>query len=127
MEIENFLAQIGISAGKELCKEVFQYLQTNPSRSEFDQEFSKILSIYGAEIYADDIIKFLAENGYISITNSYVSATKKLIIDGQQGGFEVKDNFRIGTDKSFAKGGRGTSIRGRGRIDFSDDGITFSV
>ena len=127
MEIESFLAQFGISAGKELCKEIFQYLQTHRSHSEFKQGFSKILAIYGAEIYANNIIKFLAENGYISITNSYVNATKKLIIDGQQGGFEVKDNFRIGTDKAFAKGGKGTSIKGHGRIDFDDDGITFSV
>ncbi|GEM_PF-4484679 len=127
MEIDNFLAQLGISAGKELVKEIFQYLQTKPSRSEFDQEFSKILLIHGAEIYANNIIKFLAENGYISITNSYVNATKKLIIDGQQGGFEVKDNFRVGTDNAYARGGKGTSISGRGKIDFDDDGITFSV
>ena len=45
----------------------------------------------------------------------------------KQGGFEVKDNFRIGTDKASAKGSKGASIRGRGRIDFGDDGITFSV
>jgi len=127
MEIENFLAQLGISAGKELCREIFQHCQTSPSRSEFDKEFPKILSLYGAEIYANNIIKFLAENGFISITNSYVNATRKLIIDGQQGSFTVKDNFRIGTDNAFAKGGKGTSISGRGRIDFDDDGITFSV
>ena len=127
MEIENYLLQLGISAGKELCKEIFQHLQTNPSRSEFNSEFSRILSIYGASIYANNIITFLAENGYISITNSYVNATKKLIIDGQRGGFEVKDNFRIGTDSAFVKGGKGTSISGHGKIDFNDDGITFSV
>ena len=127
MEIENYLGHLGISAAKELCKELFQYLKTNPNRSEFDREFSKILSIYGATIYADNIITFLAKNGFISITNSYVNATKKLIIDGQQGGFEVKDDFRMGTDTVFAKGGKGTSIRGRGKIDFNDGGITFSV
>ncbi len=95
-----------------------------------DEKFSNMLLIHNATIHSDKILKFLATGGYLEMTDSYVKATQKLIISAKEKGFfKIGENTRVGTDSSYMQGGKGTSVTGTGkaRIDFDDDGITFSV
>lgn len=130
MELTDFLAQLGIATVKQLCSELFQYVKTKPSRVIFDQTLSNMLLIHGAQIHSDKIINFLATEGYIELTDSYVQATEKLVISAQKYGFfKIGENTRVGTDSSYMTTGYGASAQGSGnaRIDFNDKGITFSV
>jgi len=130
MDIPEFWASIGLEGGKLLFTELVNYVQTKRNRTEFDEKFSNMLLIHNATIHSDKILKFLATEGYLEMTDSYVKATQKLIISAQEKGFfKIGENTRVGTDSSYMQGGKGTSVTGTGkaRIDFDDDGITFSV
>jgi len=130
MDIPEFWTSIGLEGGKLLFSELANYVQTKRNRTEFDEKFSSMLLIHKATIHSDKILKFLATEGYLEINNSYVKATQKLIISAKEKGFfKIGENTRVGTDSSYMQGGKGTSVTGSGkaRIDFDDDGITFSV
>jgi len=130
MDIPEFWTSIGLEGGKLLFSELVNYVQTKRNRTEFDEKFSNLLLIHKATIHSDKILKFLATEGYLEISDSYVKATQKLIISAKEKGFfKIGENTRVGTDSSYMKGGKGTSVTGTGKaqIDFDDDGITFSV
>ncbi len=129
MDIPEFWTSVGLESGKLLFSELVNYVQTKRSRTEFDEKFSNMLLIHNATIHSDKILKFLATGGYLEMTDSYVKATKKLIISAQEKGFfKIGERSRVGTDSSYIQSGKGTVTgAGKARIDFDDDGITFSV
>ena len=134
MTFEQLLLSLGVnltsSVVYDVVKEYFQQVK-NPTAEGLAVELARHLNIDGATIKAENIISFLAKNGDISISDSYIFASKSIIMESSLGTqFTFGNNSVSQTEKSSIEAGHGTQITGSGsaRIEQDEDSnINFSV
>src|SRR3989344_2799236 len=118
MNFDSYLAQIGLNLTSSFLYDKLKTIfSSNHSISSKDlkTEIARFLSIDGAEVKAEQIIKFLADNGDIKITNSSVQSNNSVLYGaGRDTSFSLKDNVVSSTSKSEISVGKNAQIKGSG-------------
>ena len=130
--MESLLGYLGINIASSVIDETLKNaLKSSKSKEELIEIVASRLSISNANIAADRIIKFAAENGDIFINGSTVYASESITMQSTSGTKFIFGNGSTSkTLKSEISAGQGTKIEGSGgaKIDQHPDGsITFSI
>ncbi|MDP3742288.1 MAG: hypothetical protein Q8R15_03170 [Candidatus Micrarchaeota archaeon] len=134
MTLDQLLLDLGVNvAGNFVYDTVRNYIaaSTAPTRQELQSHIARQLNVIDAEIVADRIVDFLAQNGDILIQGTRIYAKDSITYQSSTGAkFELRDNVVSQTSKSSIIVGNGASVTGRGgaKIIQRDDGsIVFGV
>lgn len=93
-----------------------------PTHEGLKRYLTSHLSIDGQKIYAEKIIEFLARNGDIDISNTSVSAGRKIVMGSNfQTHFSFGDNSESKTPKTGIVAGKGAYVKGSGGAKIVQD------
>jgi hypothetical protein len=134
MTLQELLIQTGINVGASFVYEKISNLfrnRTTVTKQELIAELRPFLNIQNAEVIADRIVTFMAQNGDIIIDGTKIYASDSITMASSASTkFVVQNNSESTTHTTSIKVGQGAAIVGQGgaRIDQHPDGsITFST
>ena len=115
MDEYEFLTKIGMSVTEFVANKLTNRYQ---NKQELENDLSNVLQIIGEKnIDVKGIATFLANNGYVTISNSQILATDGFELASKKGGFSF-ENSSIFTNSGtgIRASGKGTGIEGRGNV-----------
>ncbi len=134
IEISQALADLGIKVGVSVLSHIVEgYFakSTSPSVEGLKKELVSSLNLTNAEVKADKLIEFLAENGNITISDTSIYAKDKIVMASSKGTSFTFGNDSISETKNTKIEARGnSSIVGKGKakiVQDEDGSIRFYV
>lgn len=127
MTLNELLSQLGLNIASNISTSFIEglirrYRDKNLTFDGLRNELVSHLNIENADIKADKIIQFLAENGNIDISSSQIYATKSIAISSSHNTkFSFGNNSTSRTDKSSIAVGHGAQIQGQGGGSIKQD------
>jgi hypothetical protein len=133
MDISQLAIDLGLNIGANALWSIIKnYVTTtkNPTLDGLKEKLVSELKIKNADIKAEKIIGFLAQNGNITIKGTHIYAGKQITIASSEGkSFDFGNNSTSETEntKIEAKGNSKIVGHGRAKIVQKDGSISFYV
>ena len=89
MDEYEILTKIGMTAAEFVTNKLTKKYQ---NKQEFENDISNVLQIMGVKIDVEGVATFLANNGYVTISNSQISATDEFELGSKKGGFSFENS-----------------------------------
>ena len=129
--ILNLLSGLGLGLATNSIYDLlkaFANKQINSQR--LPNEVQNQINLHGLTMSAETVINALVQNGYLSIENSHLYASKALIFGSQQGGAVVGNSSSLRTDRTAITMGAGAFMQSQGNAQVrqnADGTITFHI
>jgi uncharacterized protein (DUF2164 family) len=133
MTFEQLLIQLGINVASSVIYDSLRGFAGENPNATFDQlkeYLASEISVEGADIKAEKIINFLAQNGSINIVNTDIHSNTGINYKSQEGtSIHIGGGISSTTPGTGIHVGNGASIRvsGGASIQQGDGGMTFGV
>lgn len=125
MTLEQLLLELGLGITSNFIYGVIKnYIanKSNPTIEGLKETLISYIKIDSANVKADKIIQFLAENGDIIISDTHIYASKSIIMESNQNTkFDFGNNSSSKTNKSSIEAGNNCHIIGTGGARIEQD------
>jgi hypothetical protein len=113
-EIQSFLTQLGIGVlSSAIYGKIQNYLSStsDPSLADLKSILASTIQVENADIKAEKIVEFLANNGDIKIRGTNVYSSDSITMTSSE-----NSHFQIGNGSSLKTDGSAISFKGGGRM-----------